>query len=79
MSVMYIKISILLLTFSRHILRKKQLPLEAVFIIVFSKFPHYWVFPIDSHTCGIANLRAGFQRSVFLFKHVVILMELFDV
>lgn len=32
--------------FFRHVLRRKaqELPLEAVFIIVLSKFPHYWVF-----------------------------------
>ena len=33
-----------MLKISRNVLHLKNLPLDAVFVVVLSKFPHYWVF-----------------------------------
>ena len=54
-----------MLTISRHVLNlhRNTVPMESVFMIVLSKFPHYWVcFTNGFHDCGI-ELRTGCQKS----------------
>ena len=54
-----------MLTISRHILKVQcnAFPMEIVFLVVLTKFPHYWVcFTNGFHECGI-ELRTGCQKS----------------
>jgi hypothetical protein len=51
-----------MLTISRHLLYTENIPMDTVFMIVLSKFPHYWVcFTNGFHECGI-ELRTGCQK-----------------
>ena len=59
-----------MLTIWRNVLHlQNSIPLDAVFVIVLSKFPHYWVFlQIYFYESADFELRIGCQRSGFSFK-----------
>ena len=65
---------ITVLTFTSHVLRHKEKSVawETVFIIVLSKFPHYWVFsPIIWGSCKNAELRLlEYEKSTFVLLKV---------
>ena len=72
----YIHMVITRLTFTRHVFRKEELQWEDAFIIVLSKFPHYWVF--SPNLCSShrnAELTIDYEKSTFVFlKFDTILM-----
>ena len=57
-----------ILRISRHVLAQKEASWDAMFLIVISKFPHYWVFSqMGLHVeCGKAEIGIDWQRSRFL-------------
>ena len=59
-----------MLTISRNVLHLKNASLDVVFVVVLSKFPHYWVLlQIYFYECGKFELKLiGCQRSEFSFK-----------
>ena len=58
-----------MLTMSRNVLYLEDLKLDEMFVVVLSKFPHYWVFlQIYLYQMQIFELRIGYPRSGFLFQ-----------
>ena len=58
-----------MLTISRNVLYLKNLQLDEMFVVVLSKFPHYWVFlQIYLYQMQIFELRIDYPRSGFLFQ-----------
>ena len=62
-----------MLTISRHVLRLQNEPqLDEVFIIVLSKFPHYWVFwqrELDEYG-RVNSKQISREVGFFLLKYV---------
>jgi hypothetical protein len=63
----YIKMVIIRLTFTSHALCMEEIKWSHAFIVVLSKFPHYWVFsPLNWCNCRNAEQRIGYERSTFI-------------
>ena len=58
-----------MLTISSDVLYMENVQLDQVFVVVLSKFPHYWVFlQIYLYQMQFFELRIGYPRSGFLFQ-----------
>ena len=54
---------------SRHVLERKETSLEAAFIIVLSKFPHYWVLTKHSSSgYDKTKLKSDCQKSKYILE-----------
>jgi len=54
---------------SRHVFQRDETSLEAAFIIVLSKFPHYWVHTTQcSHGNGKTEFKTGYQKCKLVFE-----------